>query len=97
VLQAAREEAGTGDLDRRAGAVDAADGGNRRALQLVVRAGHGQAALVVLLRLAAGLDRRVDDMPDVALARRVDAVIDEHGQVEADLGCGQPDAFGERH
>jgi len=43
---------------------------------------------VVLLTLAAGLDPRVHHMPEVALTGRVEAVIDEHGQVDADLGCG---------
>ena len=43
-----------------------------------------------------GGDRRVDDVPDRARVRpRVRAVVDEHGQVDTDLGRGEADAFGD--
>jgi hypothetical protein len=98
VLQAAGEGAGALDRDRVAELVLAPADGEVRPGDGQVGAGEGQAALVVgvILRLDGQGDLGVADQALPTAAEPVKAVVDEDGQVHADLRGGEAGAVGGR-
>src|SRR6185312_7600803 len=103
VLEAAGQQAGALDADRRPVGVDPGDLRPAGPTGGKALAGHRQAALPVIvgvghrLRARAGFQYRVDHHTPVSDVVRICAVVDEHPQVHPDLvGC-EPDALGCGH